>query len=937
MGCSGSSGKQKVEVPAERRRLSVGIVENEEAADEIDIREEDRGLLSALDNETVLQLLEGKNIKAGRRMSIGTALDAGKEAFANKAIQQLGDAIEPVRVPRKTSCESLAAPVLLRCTEAILLNLLDNIPKPKSPKAQKPEPLNVAGGPEPWFHGSAGASGAAGALVSKASQGPCEQFQATLLQLGCTELPAASVGCIDLRAEGNYGGYVGEESFKKKRCYFFDRGGCIYGDSCNFKHSSQSEAKADCCSAAAGDAGYHKKNLCSLFMLPGLECPFTSSFCWNAHGPSELRRRPLCLPPLDGIKQGTRLRCISSGLSAADASEVWRSPSEWVIIGHVKVQDLVLADGAPALVDGYMMVPIQPAGAVELRYFSSEPDEKGTARDLPITDAHIHLDEVLRTRRFGFGWYAKALRCSFLPNCTQMRCLFAHENEKLRSFPALRAGDLASLRDEVTKLPGARIVGIVQSCCGAEVIEDTLQLVKWGREMMDGRIYATFGIHPNDFEAYTSQVQARLEAALDTCGAQGVGWGECGLDFNKRADELEAAPELRQKMRQVFIDQIHVALKRGIPLVVHSRDAEEEVFHILDAYVPREHYVQLHSFMGSASMLLSFLAERPNTYVSVPGALTWAWSWKDGGLRELAKVLPVDRLLLETDGPYMAPAPYRGQDSHPGHVPWVAHTLAVAKGLRTLEVLEVASSRKGLKPESPNQDSWFCLKVEQYFSLYAVFDGHGSKGHKVSQFVKDNLPKLILMDERFGKGSAELPDMLKENFQKTQDLIIASDKMGKLNASLSGTTATLVVHDHESKEITVAHVADSSSVLGRRKGTADFEAEQLTRDHKPNLKDEKARIEKAGGMVVFDGYANHRIYARNARHPGLNMSRCLGDLLGHQTCGISAVPEARALSCFSAVILVYECKRYQRTSFLLLVCCILHIAVRNAQAQKYQM
>jgi len=199
--------------------------------------------------------------------------------------------------------------------------------------------------------------------------------------------------------------------------------------------------------------------------------------------------------------------------------------------------------------------------------------------------------------------------------------------------------------------------------------------------------------------------------------------------------------------------------------------------------------------------------------------------------------------------------------------------------------------RKGLKPESPNQDSWFCLKVEQYFSLYAVFDGHGSKGHKVSQFVKDNLPKLILMDERFGKGSAQLPDMLKENFQKIQDLIIASDKMGKLNASLSGTTATLVVHEHESKEITVAHVADSSSVLGRRKGTGDFEAEQLTRDHKPNLKDEKARIEKAGGMVVFDGYANHRIYARNARHPGLNMSRCLGDLLGHQSCGISAVPE----------------------------------------------
>merc|ERR1712083_982429 len=56
-------------------------------------------------------------------------------------------------------------------------------------------------------------------------------------------------------------------------------------------------------------------------------------------------------------------------------------------------------------------------------------------------------------------------------------------------------------------------------------------------------------------------------------------------------------------------------------------------------------------------------------------------------------------------------------------------------------------------------------------------------------------------------------------------------------------------------------------------------------------KDERARIEKAGGRVVFDGYANHRVYAKNGRYPGLNMSRCLGDLLGHQDAGCSCEPE----------------------------------------------
>merc|ERR1712066_543730 len=84
------------------------------------------------------------------------------------------------------------------------------------------------------------------------------------------------------------------------------------------------------------------------------------------------------------------------------------------------------------------------------------------------------------------------------------------------------------------------------------------------------------------------------------------------------------------------------------------------------------------------------------------------------------------------------------------------------------------------------------------------------------------------------------------------------------------------------------------------------EAITLTRDHKPNLKDERARIEKAGGRVVFDGYANHRVYAKNGRYPGLNMSRCLGDLMGHADAGCSAEPEVseRVLTPEDHVLLV---------------------------------
>jgi len=200
--------------------------------------------------------------------------------------------------------------------------------------------------------------------------------------------------------------------------------------------------------------------------------------------------------------------------------------------------------------------------------------------------------------------------------------------------------------------------------------------------------------------------------------------------------------------------------------------------------------------------------------------------------------------------------------------------------------------RKGLKPESPNQDSFIILRVDKQFSIYGVFDGHGQKGHDVSEYVKLTLPKLLLRDPRWNDGPAALPQICKDAFKKIQNLIATAQQLNQMDAKLAGTTCTIAIHDHTNNKLTVAHVADSTAVLGRvPAGTKEIQAVQLTRDHKPDLKDERERIEKAGGRVVFDGYANHRVYAKNARYPGLNMSRCLGDLLGHWECGISCEPE----------------------------------------------
>lgn len=202
------------------------------------------------------------------------------------------------------------------------------------------------------------------------------------------------------------------------------------------------------------------------------------------------------------------------------------------------------------------------------------------------------------------------------------------------------------------------------------------------------------------------------------------------------------------------------------------------------------------------------------------------------------------------------------------------------------------SCRKGLKPEIPNQDSAFVLHVEDDFSIYGVFDGHGHDGHWVSDFVKEQLPKLILKDERF--KTADMESMLRDCFKRVQEMLVTATLLDKVNARHSGTTATVVIHDHRAEKLTVAHAGDSRACMGRRaKGKPPIEcleATALTQDHKPELEEERARIERAGGRVQFDGYANHRVYAKNRGYPALNMSRALGDIVGHAEAGISCEP-----------------------------------------------
>lgn len=208
--------------------------------------------------------------------------------------------------------------------------------------------------------------------------------------------------------------------------------------------------------------------------------------------------------------------------------------------------------------------------------------------------------------------------------------------------------------------------------------------------------------------------------------------------------------------------------------------------------------------------------------------------------------------------------------------------------------------KKGLKPESPNQDSFCFIFVEEKFKLYGVFDGHGPQGHDVSNFCQDAIVKLFL---RHPDRDRDPGGVFRTVFNQCQEMLVKLTDTKEIDSSMSGSTCTMVFQPIVEKGqpciMTVAYTGDSRCVLGRMSDKEKkFEVVFETEDHKPNLPKERERIIKAGGRVVFDGYFNHRVFTKEGRG-GLNMSRALGDNIAHRA-GVSSDPEVHQIEMDSS-------------------------------------
>ena len=187
-------------------------------------------------------------------------------------------------------------------------------------------------------------------------------------------------------------------------------------------------------------------------------------------------------------------------------------------------------------------------------------------------------------------------------------------------------------------------------------------------------IYATVGIHPHDATTYNDEIEEKLYELLQE--EKVVGIGEIGLDFY-----YEYSPKDIQ--REVFIKQLLIANKVKKPIVIHDREAHKEVLETLTNYKDKDIEGVFHGYSGSKEMIKQVL--ELNFYLSFNGIATFKNAKK---VHEAIKYTPIDKLLIETDSPYLTPEPFRGKRNTCSNVIYVAKAVSEIKNIPLNRVYE---------------------------------------------------------------------------------------------------------------------------------------------------------------------------------------------------------------------------------------------------------
>jgi TatD DNase family protein len=226
------------------------------------------------------------------------------------------------------------------------------------------------------------------------------------------------------------------------------------------------------------------------------------------------------------------------------------------------------------------------------------------------------------------------------------------------------AGDLDAVIDRARDAHLAHVLVILAADDGPEIDQGKNVAARWDA------VRFSVGVHPHaagKFAGNPADAAARVNEVMD---AQPLtrGLGEIGLDYH-----YDFAP--RDVQRQVFREQIRLARRRTLPIVIHTREAAEDTFRILAEENAGDIGGVFHCFTGDRAMAQRALDI--GFHLSLAGIVTFPRALE---LKEVARIVPLDRLLIETDSPFLAPVPYRGKRNEPAHVVRVAETIAELRG-----------------------------------------------------------------------------------------------------------------------------------------------------------------------------------------------------------------------------------------------------------------
>lgn len=189
-------------------------------------------------------------------------------------------------------------------------------------------------------------------------------------------------------------------------------------------------------------------------------------------------------------------------------------------------------------------------------------------------------------------------------------------------------------------------------------------------------VYGMLGIHPTESKDWKDEFEEVIKTYSKN--PKIVAIGEIGLDYywDKSFNDIQ---------QNVFIKQIKLANELNLPISIHDRDAHGDTIEILKKYNKNSKII-MHCFSGSAEFMRECLKE--GYYIAIGGVVTFKNAIK---IKEVAKAVPLDKLLLETDSPYLTPVPYRGKENQPAYVKFVAEEIAKLRDISFNEIDEITS------------------------------------------------------------------------------------------------------------------------------------------------------------------------------------------------------------------------------------------------------